>query len=755
MAIAVLIGLLCGLFAVAEPLNHAYWNVRFKVGEVRAPDSIIVLSIAQDTANKNNPTWSTRQQAHLLELLRRQMPHKVYFDSKVDSGADPAADSSLAEVVKSFGGDLAFVVRGAKNGNFTAQNFEFPPDSIVGHAPIVVSDWHTNFLDFALDTPYTVDIGDRSYPTLASSVSGVRSGLQRFYAFDPSMAPESVRTITAKQFIQGDFEPGLLTGRTVIVSSEDHSSELGYFGHGRVAPVVVDISGAQELKKPIPYVLGWIPLFLLSSVIIFFASRASRRLVRRGLYVLALAAVLLLPIVLQFAGIVSAPEVALVTIIVYGVGRLWQKWRKRVQHTSRSGLPNMLALTERSLPTGHDVVVGVIARYDEFLATLPSSLHGECAQQIARRLSIGSGCSEIYHGEGGHFAWLDEARPLETQLNHLEGLRALFSAPLQIGEHTFDTNIHFGLDRNEGLDALARLNSALASASEALKNGRTAEYFEAARLAEAPWELSLHARIDEGLRNGDIWLAYQPQWDYRENRIAGAEALIRWNHPTRGPIQPDAFILQAERAGRIDTLTYWVLEQAITSAETMNSFGERFQMSINLSAQMVDKPSLVSSISEIVRRRGIDCRLLTIEVTETSSVHNRPAARHNLGQLRSMGFRLSIDDFGTGEASLSYLAELPSDELKLDRRFVAAITSSDRNRKIVSSTIGLAHSLGQVVVAEGIEDIATFNLLRELNCDQGQGYFIGRPQPFAQLRDHYAGMVRRDGSTESETFRDC
>ncbi|MDE2561626.1 MAG: EAL domain-containing protein [Sphingomonadales bacterium] len=503
------------------------------------------------------------------------------------------------------------------------------------------------------------------------------------------------------------------------------------------------------------YGVPFLPVLVLTAFGLLIAQRERRNRRRYLLYFANLLCILVLPIALRLIGIFVTPDAAATAFALFLAIRLWQKRTRRIQQTSASGLPNLLALTEGAVPVGQDMVVTVVARWEEILATLPKALHGELAQQIARRLSIGSGCSDIYHGDGGHFAWLDEARPLETQLNHLEGLRALFSAPLQIGDHTFDTNIHFGLDRNEGLDALTRLNSALASAAEALKNGRTVEYFEASRLAEAPWELSLHARIDEGLRNGDIWLAYQPQWDYRENRISGAEALIRWNHPTRGPIQPDAFILQAERAGRIDTLTYWVLEQAISAAETMNALGPHFQMSINLSAQMVDKPSLVSSVSEIVRRRGIDCRLLTIEVTETSSVHNRPAARHNLGQLRAMGFRLSIDDFGTGEASLSYLAELPSDELKLDKRFVSAITTSDRNRKIVSSTIGLAHALGQVVVAEGIEDIATFNLLRELECDHGQGYFIGRPQPFPQLREHYSGMVEQRGRSVSDTFRGC
>ena len=438
-------------------------------------------------------------------------------------------------------------------------------------------------------------------------------------------------------------------------------------------------------------------------------------------------------------------------LVVFASINLWHRWRSRFRHTSTSGLPNMVALSERTIDPGHDVVVAVIARYEEFLATLPTELHGECAQQIARRLAVGSGSAQIYHGEGGQFAWTEEARALDTQFDHLDGLKALFSAPLRIGDHTFDTNVHFGLDRNGALDAHTRVNSALASATEALTHGRTTESFEAARLADASWDLSLHSRIDDGLRNGEIWLAFQPQWDFRLNRISGAEALIRWNHPERGPIRPDEFILQAERAGRIDTLTYWVIEQAISAHAALSVGDPLFQMSINLSGQMVDKPSLVSNFSEIVRRRGIDARRLTVEVTETSGVQNRPAARHNLSQLRAMGFRLSIDDFGTGEASLSYLAELPSDELKLDRRFVSAITTCSRNRTIVSSTIGLAHALGQVVVAEGIEDEETFHMLRLMDCDHAQGYWIGRPVPLAEL----VSRCSETGRSISAAFRDC
>jgi EAL domain-containing protein (putative c-di-GMP-specific phosphodiesterase class I) len=460
-------------------------------------------------------------------------------------------------------------------------------------------------------------------------------------------------------------------------------------------------------------------------------------------YVAALASVALVPAALRTQGIVFAPDTALIFIGIYGTIRLWQKRARRIQLTSASGLPNLLALGSKAIPVGSDVVVAVVARYEEILATLPRELHGECAKQIARRIAAGSGADTIYHGDGGHFAWAEEARPLEMQLDHLEGLRALFSAPLLIGSHTFDTNIHFGLDRNEGLDSPTRVNSALASANEALSNGRAIELFEASRLAEAPWELSLHARIEEGLRNGDIWLAFQPQWNLKENRMCGAEALIRWNHPTRGPIAPDAFILQAERAGRIDALTYWVLDLAITAALALNARGPRFHMSINLSAQMVDKPDLVANFSDAVRRRNIDPSLLTIEITETSSVRNRPAACQNLTRLRELGFRLSIDDFGTGEASLAYLADLPSDELKIDRRFIDRLGTSPRDQAIVANTITLAHSLGQTVVAEGIERPETLAILQGMGCDYAQGYLLGRPVTYSDLEKTYAASLSR------------
>ncbi len=742
--LALLLPALLTLTDLPSMVDHVYRNSRAKIGMHPASPSTIILSFDNGVQSSGKSVVGTSRLAKVLENLSAQMPHRVFVDVPVKFGDDVAGDAALVRAIHKLQPDVSFVVRSLKRGQadykFSGQDFDIPASSKIGGAPVVLSAWNTNFIDYGLSSPFTISISGKEYPTLAPVLTGVNRGWQASFVPDYLYDLKTVPHLKADKFESRNFQPGQLTGRTVIVNSGGITTTIGFFGHGRVHPLALDLAGADALRKPFALAHGSFPILMMVWLLIFAGSQSSRKRGKLVLYGLALGVIFVLPAALQIIGITIDNSTGVVSAVVYGSIRLWQLRLRRVQHTSTSGLPNLLALSAHPLEVGRDVVVAVIARYEEILATLPKDLHGECARQIARRLAVGSGIETIFNGEGGHFAWTEEARPLEMQLHHLEGMRALFSAPLEIGQFTFDTNIHFGLDRNEGLDALTRVNSALASANDALASGRAVELFEAERLEEASWELSLHANIDEGLRNGQIWLAFQSQWDFKTGLLCGAEALIRWNHPTRGPIAPDAFILQAERAGRIDALTYWVMEEAVSASEALNVIGQPIQMSINLSAQMVDKAGLVPSLLEIVRRRKIDPRQLTIEITETSSVRNRPAAVLNLSQLRAAGFRLSIDDFGTGEASLAYLADLPSDELKLDRRFVSRILTHERERHIVRSTIDLAHALGQTVVAEGIEDEATYRMLGRLGCDVGQGYHLGRPQPFAEFRQNLLKM---------------
>lgn len=741
LGISLLVSLSLWLLSAGEVSQHIYWNVTYKIYAVAAPRSVAVVML-DDVRHPGQ-----QEIADTLQKLRMGGASKVLVDARVLTGLADARGRNLHRELEALGNRLVVVVRALKLDSFGADALPLPSTDIIGDAAIAMSAWNADFTYFVSSSPYAVAIGETRYPTVSTELAQVSASDGGTFAPDFAVDPSSIVRISGRKLLDGKIDATAIRDKQIFVVNVSQVPSASYLGHGPTAQFAFDVAGAEALRKPINLSFGMFPLLAWMAGCIWLASRQKAWRYKTPIYACGIMVLLVAPLPLRNIGVHIEPEGGILTLIVYGLIRLWQKRTRRIQHTSASGLPNLLAISARPIETGRDVIVAVIARYEEMLATLPQDLHGEYARQIARRISVGSGTDDIFHGDGGHFAWTEEARPLEMQLSHLEGMRALFSAPLQIGPHTFDTTIHFGLDRNEGFDALTRVNSALASANEALNNGRAIELYEAHRLAEAPWELSLHARIDEGLRNGDIWLAFQSQWDVARGRICGAEALIRWNHPTRGPIAPDAFILHAERAGRIDALTYWVLEQAITAAHKLNGFGPRFQMSVNLSAQMVDKADLVTNFAEIVRRRGIDPNLLTIEITETSSVRNRPAACHNLTQLRKMGFRLSIDDFGTGEASLAYLADLPSDELKLDRRFVSKIVSSERDRTIVTSTIHLAHALQQIVVAEGIEDAATFALLRDLGCDHAQGYYLGRPQPYAVFeREYEASLLRQVGS---------
>lgn len=732
-AIIAVLAWFLGTLLVGDILDQFYWNTRFRSS--RAPvDSAFVLVRVDDTASVWGKPWSTDEDIRLLDVVSSGRPGRIFFDPRSDGALDP----QLLQKIQSLGDKLTYVVRSTVFTTEREVSFRVP-EALADRTPIVASGWQTNIWMYAAQSPYAFQRGERIYPAFSAALAGVSGASKDQFSPDFRVYPRSVITISATDLLEGKKAATALAGKSVVVSHlrETPDQMLGYFGSRAVDPVYVDIAAASALHHGRSRPWSGYPLLILFIGMIAGARLLKGRRLRAAAYAAVGITMLGVPVLAQTYGPKMSIREAYIAAAIYFAMRLWSKWRRKVRETSQSGLPNFVAMAQEKGLAESDVVVGVIARYEEFLASIPGDLHGECARQIARRFAVGCGARTIYHGEGGFFAWTEPARPVDQQLEHLEGMRALFAAPLLVGGHMFDTNVHFGLDRNHKLDAQSRVNTALASASEALRDGRPVELFQADRLANAAWELSLLARIDEGMRNGDIWLAYQPQWDYREARISGAEALIRWNDPVRGPIRPDEFILQAERAGRIDALTYWVLEQAIGAAEEFNLVGPRFQTSINLSAQLVDKPGLVSSVAEIVRRRGVDCSLLTVEVTETASLHDRPAAIRNLRALQQLGFRLSIDDFGTGEASLLYLAELPSDELKIDRQFVSRIVHHERERHIVRSTVQLAHALGQTVVAEGIEDLATFDLLRKLGCDAGQGYYIGRPETFAQLRSRY------------------
>jgi EAL domain-containing protein (putative c-di-GMP-specific phosphodiesterase class I) len=232
-----------------------------------------------------------------------------------------------------------------------------------------------------------------------------------------------------------------------------------------------------------------------------------------------------------------------------------------------------------------------------------------------------------------------------------------------------------------------------------------------------------------GLDRDELILHYQPQLLLASGAMSGVEALVRWNHPSRGLVYPDGFLSLAEHAGLMGRLTMQVLEKALEQCRAWRAGGLDLTVAVNLSASNLQDPALPGHVADALARHGVPPIALHLEVTEEVLMRDAAQATDVLAELRAIGIRLAVDDYGTGYSSLAYLHALPVDDLKLDRAFVAHCDTDPRSAAIVKSTVELAHNLGMRMIAEGVETDAVLDRLRVWDCDLVQGYHISRPQP--------------------------
>ncbi len=243
-------------------------------------------------------------------------------------------------------------------------------------------------------------------------------------------------------------------------------------------------------------------------------------------------------------------------------------------------------------------------------------------------------------------------------------------------------------------------------------------------------------KVDElrtALTSDQLIVHYQPKIDLRTGEVPGVEALVRWDHPARGLLYPDAFLDLVEQAALIHAMTLVVLETALDQAAVWQMQGRPMTVAVNLSASSMIDSCLPEQVAVMLAARHLAPGTLQLEITEEFLMSDRDRARSILTRMRGHGIHISVDDFGTGYSSLSYLRNLPVDELKLDRSFVLPMVDDPRAAALVASTISLAHSLDLRMVAEGVENETTFSELARLGCDQGQGYLMSRPVPAPEL----------------------
>ena len=416
-------------------------------------------------------------------------------------------------------------------------------------------------------------------------------------------------------------------------------------------------------------------------------------------------------------------------------------------HDGLTGLPNRVLLQlemERALSEvdksggGLAVLLADLDHFKEINDTLGHDVGDQLLTEVAARLASAAGDDAIVARLGGdEFALLMTVPPTNStpaRVSRLvERLTATLQEPVTLSGVRLDVHASVGvaMSPEHGTDPaqlMARADVAMYKAKE--DRGSWAVY-DPALDENTLQRLTLLAELRDGLARDELVLHYQPKCSTRRGEVVGAEALVRWQHPTRGLLMPDQFIPAVESTGLINGLTLKVLDTAVAQARSWLDDGHRLGVAVNLSVRHLTDLELPQQVAAILRRYDVPAELLTLEVTESTIMNDPSRAVAVLAGLRALDLRIAVDDYGTGYSSLAYLKQLAVDELKIDKSFILGMRTDDDDATIVRSTIELGHNLGLELVAEGVEDLETWQLLLPLGCDHVQGFHISRPLPAA------------------------
>jgi diguanylate cyclase (GGDEF)-like protein/PAS domain S-box-containing protein len=426
------------------------------------------------------------------------------------------------------------------------------------------------------------------------------------------------------------------------------------------------------------------------------------------------------------------------------------------EHDYLTGLPNRMLLNERVsqaivLARRHNKQVAVLFLdldgFKHINDSLGHAVGDQLLQSVTQRLVNCARGSDTVSRQGG-----DEFVVLLSEVTHAEdaaiAARRILASVAET--HTVEqrdlhitTSVGISVYPEDGLDAGTLIQNADTAMYQAKAHGRHSyQYFTPAMNARAVERHSIEESLRSALLRQEFTLHYQPKINFRSGAITGAEALIRWTHPTRGPISPAQFIPVAEECGLILPIGNWVLRQACVQARIWLDAGLPVTtMAVNVSAIEFRDERFLGGLFAILDETGLDPRLLELELTESVLMKHAESASAILRTLRKRGIQVAVDDFGTGYSSLSYLRKFQVDALKIDQSFVGEITTMASDASIVTAVISMARSLDLRVVAEGVETIEQLRFLEKHDCDEAQGYYFSRPV----LPHQFAALLRAGG----------
>lgn len=423
--------------------------------------------------------------------------------------------------------------------------------------------------------------------------------------------------------------------------------------------------------------------------------------------------------------------------------------RHNALHDELTSLPNRTLLYERmkqairSARRNNTTMIVMIMDLDQFKEvndTLGHHCGDRLLQQVAPRLKgVVRETDTVARLGGDEFAVILPHTDAAGAVVISKKMNEVLEKPFTVEGHNLKIGISIGIAKypQDGTDGDTLLQKADVAMYVAKKDISGYATYDVSRDQHSINRLQLIGKLYEAINNNELELYYQPIIKIKGHGLLGFEALVRWNHPDLGLVEPGEFIPIAEQSGLINDLTFWVLNTGLKQLQDWLKQEKDLCLSVNLSVKDIQDADFVNQLRKLLYLYNITPGKLNIEITESSMMSDSRRAHDVIDQLHELGVKLAIDDFGTGFSSLSYLKHLPAHTIKIDRTFVMDMLEDDNDAIIVRSTIDLAHNMGRTVIAEGVESKDVLDILEILGCDYAQGYYLCRPEPAFRITGKY------------------
>ena len=739
-AIAIALATLTAFLTLLRPLDITAWSLQAKLFTHPPSGSIVLVTDDQGAARNSLPAANTLILA-ALENLDEAGASRVVIDTPLRASTNPELDQRLRDAIVAM--DDRAVIAAPLAPAITEGRLRHPNASLFKNAaPLASSDLLTDFLDFVWAIAPAHKVGPDRYPALWTVLAPAEAGNTPIYPAY-SLKSRDIPAVDISDLASGDPEAlQRVRAKQVVFAALD--------GDERVfqAPdsVKLNISSAHlhiiaaetALRASGKFYPAWLTNLAFGFVLLAIVCLPFTKRERRIAYAFWSALFVVAFILAASSGHRVMLADPILIAFAYGTMRMIANYRRRHLYVdAQSRLPNFTAFRRHLEAQGalgeHVMVIIKVARLDAIFATLKGSEQGEYLRQVASRLALGEAGANVFH-DGGKYLGMAFRRSDYVDLQgHLEGLRAVASQAVMVGDTPIDVAITIGVDQSKEGDVSNRISSAIAAADQAREAYRPVFIISDFQADSEEWDHSLQSRLEHALSENRISVKLQPKVDMQSGLFVGAEALARWTDQKRGEIPPVRFILQCERAGRLDDLTKRVMEKSMYASMDLQAKGLPSKVSVNVSAiQFVDS-RIVDLVEIALSATGADPSNMMIEITETARVENIVRARSIVEEIKGLGIEFSIDDFGVGSGNFDALYGLPFDEMKIDRMFANEAARCPRARAVVASMLDLSRSFGIRSVVEGIDHLATFEVLRDMGGDLAQGFCIARPQTLPLL----------------------